>query len=212
MSRKDSLHKGDGNLSPWLEQVDASMRELSVKANLPSRWDVAFRRHLSENPDAGRLVRDILPKCNAGLAGGFVMLVVSGVDCALIPWIREQGQELRKTIRAAARNDKIVRTSPEAQEFNRRAGRAFDTRRQGLAEYCFGALILRRYLHFRSGVEPTARELAALLSAGLAAGGRLQAVDHDLLRRNLRNYEKKHPHPLATGERCAQIIEVPRPK
>jgi hypothetical protein len=100
----------------------------------------------------------------------------------------------------------------ELQEMLTRAGRAFDTRRRGLADYCFGVLIIREYLHFRRGLEPTPRELVALLKAGLAAAGRpehLQAIDYDLLRRNLSNFEKRHPLlcGLATGESSAQIIE-----
>jgi hypothetical protein len=200
--------ESDANLSPWLEELDSSVCGLSAKLSLAPGWYGAFQRHLQENPDARRLVHAVLPKCRARHLAEFVMLVVSGIERALIPLTREWGRGLRKIVDSAARKDRSIRNSIEAQKLVRAAGIAFDTRRESLAEYCYGALILRRYLHFRSGVEPTARELAALLSAGLAAGGRLQPVDHDLLRRNLKNYETKHPHPLATGERCAQIIEL----
>jgi hypothetical protein len=207
------MRKDDGNLSPWLEELDASVRQLSAKdvgLKVVPRWHIRFERSLRENPNAERLVRDVLPKCEAARLARFVTLIVgTTVEDALIRLTRKRSEGLKKIIRSAARKDRSVRT--RAKEIVSKADRAFDTRREGLTEYCFPTLIMRRYLQFRSGVEPTARELAALLKAGLAVSGRLQAIDHDLLRRNLKNYEKKHPHELATGERCAQIIELNTP-
>jgi hypothetical protein len=207
--------KGDGDLSPWLEELDASVGQLSAKNSglkLPPRWHIRYERSLRENRDASRLVRDVLPKCAAARLARFVMLTVgTTVERDLVELKRRRGEQLKKIIASAAKKDRSIQKSQEAQEFNRKAGRAFDTRREGLAEYCFPTLIMRRYLQFRSGVLPTARELATLLNAGLAALGRpvhLRGVDYDLLRRNLKNYEKKHPHEFATGERCAQIIEL----
>ncbi|SRR6266446_1428197 len=205
----------DGNLGPWLGELDASIRGLSAKdvgLRLVAGWYEVFKRNLKENPDAKRLLEELLPKCSAEFLSGFVMLVVAGgLEGALLQLTSNRGDEFRNIVDPAARKDRNVRESAEVQDLVRRAGRAFDVRRQGLADYCCGALIIRRYLQFRSGVDPTARELAALLKAGLAASGRphyLQAIDYDLLRRNLRNYEKKHPMEFATGARCAQMIEV----
>jgi hypothetical protein len=200
------MTKADGNLGPWLDGLDASVQDLSVGAKFPPAWFEIFQRHLQENSDAHRLIHVMLPKCRVQLLAGFVMLVVSGVDRELIPLSRERRQGFQKIMRAAARKDKSV--GERANELVSKAESAFDTRREGLAEYCGGTLILRRYLHYKSGVKPTARELAALLSAGLAASGRLQPVDYDLLRKNLKNYETKHPLEFATGEYCSRIIEL----
>jgi hypothetical protein len=209
---------GDGNLDLWLRGLEDTVSRLSAKGsgfNLPRNWHIRYERSLRQNPDASRLIRDVLPKCAAARLARFVTLSVgSTLERDLVELKRQCGIQLKKIVALAARKDRSIRESSSAQEFNRRAGLAFDTRREGLAEYCFTALIMRRYLQFRSGTRPSARELAALLKAGLAASGRpihLQSVDYDLLRRNLKNYEKKNPHELATGEHCAQIIELTVP-
>ena len=210
------VEKTDGNIGFWLGDEQAVIAQLSAKdigLSLTSGWYERFERSLHENPDARRLVDDLLPKCNTRSLAEFTALVAStGIQDALIGLTRKRGVGLKKIVRPAARKarrDEDVRKSAEG--LLARADRAFDTRREGLAEYCFGGLILRRYVQFRSGHAPTARELAALLKSGLAASGRpayQRVIDHDLLRRNLRNYEKKHPLTLATGERCAEIIEA----
>jgi len=208
--------RNDGDLGPWLETLDTSVAAISAREvgfrPAPGCYE-RFERSLHENPDAARLVNNVLPKCDLPRLAGFVALVAnSGVEDRLIELTDKRGEGLKKIARSAARKNKKVQRS--ARNLVTRADRAFDTRRQGLVSYCFPILILRRYLSFRSGIEPTARELAALLKAGLAASGRpahQQSIDYDLLRRNLKNYEKKHPHVLATGERCAQIIEVSQP-
>jgi len=198
----------DGNLSPWLEEQQATIKSLSAGFTPGPGVCADFDQSLRQNPDAARLVQDVIPKCSAARLAGFVTLIVgSTVEQRLVELKSSRGKSLRKMIYPVARKIR----SPRAQEFVEQAGKAFDVRREGLADHCFGLLLVRRYLKFRTGIEPTARELAALLKAGLAASGRpaaLQNVDHDLLRRNLKNYEAKHAHPLATGERCAQIIEL----
>jgi len=200
----------DGNLSPWLEAQEASIAGLTTGITVDRAAPKAFERSLHKNPVAVRLVREVLPRCPLPRLAGFVIVVVSaGVEDKLNAFSRKQVEGLRRIMRAAARKDKSV--GKRANEIMSSAEHAFDTRRKGLADYCLGTVILKRYLKFRSGIEPTARELAALLKAGLAASGRpvsLQAIDYDLLRRNLRNYEKKNPHPIATGERCAKVIEL----
>ena len=205
-----TMRINDGNLSPWLEAQQSSIAGLTTGITIDRAAFKAFERSLRKNPAAARLVRDVLPRCPLSLLAGFVIVVVSaGVEDKLNDFSRKQGESLKKIIRAAARKDKSVRK--RASKIVSSAEHAFDTRRKGLAEYCFGAVILKRYLKFRSGAEPTARELAALLKAGLAASGlpmSLQGIDYDLLRRNLKNYEEKNPHPLATGERCANMIEL----
>ena len=205
--------KLDGDISSWLEAQEASIRSLKAGILVDAGSYKAFERSLKNNPDAARLVKEVLPRCPIPKLASFILVIVeSGVENRLIELTRKRGEELKGVFRRAARKDKSVRE--DAQRLLARAEQAFDTRRRGLADYCSGAVILKRYLGFRAGKEPSARELAALLKAGLAASGRpvhLQTVDYDLLRRNLRNYEKRNPHPLATGERCAQIVELTSP-
>jgi len=188
--------KTDGNLSPWIEAQEASIGKLSSEIRLAQPgWYRAFTRSLEENPDAERLRTEILPRCQGERLAMFVVQAVAGrLDERLLELTRKRGEDLRKTVYPAARKER----SAEARTFVERAGKAFDVRRQGLAEYSFSALIIERYLTFRSGTKPTARELALLFKAGLAVAGRpahLQTVDYDRLRRNLKNYEANHPHP-----------------
>src|SRR5262249_53763870 len=136
----------------------------------------------------------------------------STIEDELVEMKRKRAKKLKASARPAARKvSKDGDGRKRAEDFLRSGDREFDAGRVGLAPRTFGMLIGRRYIEFRTGAKPTARELAALLRAGLVASGRPQEIDHDLLRRNLQNYERRHPHPLASGERCAQIIEVADP-
>jgi hypothetical protein len=209
----------------WLEAEEARIRELSAKSigfqvsQLPKDWRVMFFRSLCENADAKRLNLRVLPKCNEEMLAGFVLLAVRPeVEVELLRVTKERGTRFKAWVRGEAR--KAVRCGAGSEskvllgrELLARADRAFDVRRRGLAEYTFAAFVIKEYLHFRSGLKPTARELAALFKAGLAAAGRpafLQEIHYDLLRRNLKNFEKRRPllcH-LGSGECAAKIIEV----
>jgi hypothetical protein len=202
----------DGNISPWIEDQDAAIGQLSARAvgfKLSPNWYDVFLRSLQENPDAGSLLKDFLPKCPIVPLAVFVTLIASAkTEETFNQLTRKRGQKLKAILRAG------IRKGHDTQERLSRAERAFDVRRKGLAEYCYGALVLREYLRFRCGVKPGAKHLAVLLKAGLAASGKQrfqQAIDYDLLRRNLRNFEKRFPAlcQLATGPRCAQMIEMP---
>ncbi len=207
------VHKHDeGNIGAWLDEQQAAIAQLSAKDigfQMAPGWYEAFLRNLEENRDAGRLNRDILSKCRIPLLAGFIVLIVStSVEDALIQTTKRRGRELKTGLRAAARN-LAPAAKPAVRRILKRADRAFDARRKGLAEYCQGTLVVRQYLHAKSGLAPTARELAALLKAGLAASGRALfhgTIDHDRLRRNLQYYERKHA-PLS-GDRSIEIIET----
>jgi len=201
--------KDDGNISPWLEAQKAQIAGLRVGFSLAPGWYGAFERSLMEDPDAHRLVSQSLPRCKAPLLAAFVtMLAGTDVENRLVDLKHKRGEALKRIIRSAALRNPHIRKDAQAKEFMARASQAFDTRREGLADYCFACLIIQRYLEFRSGVKPTARELAALLKAGLSAAGRpARAIDYDLLRRNLRNYEKRHSFRFS-GQQCAAVIEL----
>jgi hypothetical protein len=175
-----------------------------------------FFSNLFENFDTKRLLSKILPKCDNYMLAGFVTLAVRPeVEIELLRLTKHRGMRFKAWVRSEGR--RAVKADDErraltGRELLRRADRAFDIRRKSLAEYAAVAYIIREYLQFRSGLKPTARELAALFKAGLAATGRpvFQQVDYDLLRRNLRNFELRRSRvcqPLS-GEDAAKIIEV----
>jgi hypothetical protein len=208
-------------LHTWYEEERASIDHFSTNFPLPEGWLAAFQKSLDENRDAERLRRQFLPKCNVPALTQFVMLVLNAdLEQALNGITQKRGERLKTKLRSEARGEQRRSSKSGAlrgyQELLHRAERAFETSRQGLADYCFGVLVVREYLHFRSGLKPTPRELVALLKAGLAASGsrwRLypgQTEDYDLLRRNLKNFEKRHPLrcKLAAGEHSARIIEA----
>jgi hypothetical protein len=202
----------DGNIGGWLDEQHDAIAKLSAKAigfKVVPGWYETFSQSLAGNRDAERLNRDILPKCRAQLLAGFIVLTVStNVEDRLVLMKKTRGQQLKSRLRAAARK---VPGEPRAKEVLGNAEHAFDTRREGLAEHCLNTLIVRAYLHSKSGLEPTARELAALLSAGLAASAKApfhKSIDHDLLRRNLKNFEKRRPTLARSArERSVDIIE-----
>ncbi len=201
--------KPDGNLGDWLDASQAAIRA-SVAGITPEDADVArFEHSLKENEDAERLLRDVLPKCDREALAVFTMVVVDQhTESRLQQMTRRRGAAFAAAIRGGARGNPDVQT--DATELLAKADRAFNTKRRGLADYCFGALIIRRYFAYRSGIEVTARELAAILRAALAASGRppfQQIIDYDLLRRNLKAFEAKHPYASATPEVCGSIIE-----
>jgi len=206
------IHK-DGNIGAWLDEQQATIAKLSAKDigfQLAPGWLDAFESSLQQNRDAQRLNRDILTKCPVPVLAQFIVLIVgTNIEDALLQMTEERGRKLKTGVRAAARN-LAPGGRQRAKAFLQKAERSFDTRRRGLAEYCFGFSIVRQYLRSKSGLEPTARELSALVTAGLAASGKApfyRATDHDLLRRNLKNYEKRHTPP--SGTHCVEIIETP---
>jgi hypothetical protein len=206
------VHK-DGNIGAWLDEQQASIAKLSAKDigfQLVPGWLDTFLSNLQQNRDAQRLNRDILTKCPVPLLAQFIVLIVgTNIEDALIRMTDERGRQLKTGLRAAARN-LAPREKQPAKLFLEKAEQSFDTRRRGLAEYCFGFSIVRGYLRSKSGLEPTARELSALVTAGLVASGKApfyRAIDHDLLRRNLKNYERRHTPP--SGAHCIEIIETP---
>jgi hypothetical protein len=207
----------DGNIGAWLDEELAAIAQLSAKDlgfELVPGWDELFSQSLAGNRDAERLKRDMLPKCNVPRLAGFIVLSVStNIEDELVSMKEKQGQRLKARLRGAARK---LPGESRAREILDNADHAFDTRREGLAEYCFSTLVVRAYLRAKSGIEPTARELAALLKAGLAASGRAtfqSSVDYDLLRRNLKNFEKRWPQLSELAkERAVGLIEVPHQK
>lgn len=206
----------DGNIGVWVDEQRAAIAKLSAKDlgfELVPGWFELFSQSLAGNRDAARLNRDVLPKCDVPRLASFIVLSVStNVDDTLIEMMGKAGRELKSGLRAAAR--KLVPAErADGERILKNA--AFDTRRQGLAEYCFGALIMRAYLHRKSGIEPSARELAALLKAGLAASNRVAfqgTIDHDLLHRNLKNFERRRPQlSELVKQRSAEIVEGTNP-
>jgi hypothetical protein len=207
-------------IESWFENERRALGDVHARdigfdvSQLPADWQGAFRRKLEADPDARRLV-EVLPGCNVPMLTGFIVLTVASgpqLEGALQQITRRRGRSLIRKLRERGR----AASGPEKPELSktlRRAERAFDTRRRGLIEYTYPLLVIRNYLRFRTGYAPTSRELSALLKAGLTAVGRpafLQVIDYDLLHRNLRNFEKRHPDlsAAATGERCAQLIEL----
>jgi hypothetical protein len=211
------MNHRDGNIGAWMDEELAAIAKLSAKDigfELVSGWYETFSQNLAGNRDAQRLNRDMLPKCQAQMLAGFVVLAVStSIEDDLVLMKKKGGQRLKARLRGAARK---LPGEPRAKEILDNADRAFDTRREGLAEYCFSTLVVRAYVRAKSGIEPTARELAALLKAGLAASGRAafqSSVDYDLLRRNLKNFEKRWPQLSELAkERAVGLIEVTHPK
>ena len=198
----------------WLDNEFAFIETMRAQdvgfqpSRLNSRWLETFGLTLMTNPDAKRLVSDFLPrlaKRSVLLLAGFVVMLASGreLENALLGLTKQRGQRFKKLMRARGRT--LPERRKDAAEFLRRAERAFDVRRKGLAEYCPQLVIIRGYLRCRCGLEPTARELAALLKAGLAALGRERFIDYDLLRRNIKNFEKRRSAPI--DEVCAKVIE-----
>ncbi len=210
----------DGNIGAWMDEELAAIGKLSAKDigfEMAPGWYQVFMRSLADNRDAERLNRDVLPKCAMPLLAGFTLLTVStNVEDELVSMKKKQGRRLKSRLRGPAR--KLAATEkPDAERILKNADKAFDTRREGLADHCFAVLIIRAYLQAKSGIEPTARELACLLKAGLAASGRAAfqtAVDdYDLLRRNLKNFEKRQPQLAKDAkERAVAIIEVSHQK
>jgi hypothetical protein len=209
----------DGNIGAWLDEQHEAIAKLSAKDvgfQLVPGWYESFSQSLASNRDAERLNRDILPKCRAELLAGYIVLMVStNVDDALIRMTDKRGRQLKTRLLAPARKLASAERA-DGERILKNANRAFDTRRQGLAEDCLAALTIRAYLHVKSGIEPTARELAALLEAGLAASNKAafkEPIDHDLLRRNLKNFEKRWPQLAKDAkERAVAIIEVSHQK
>ena len=207
----------DGNIGAWVDAQEAAIAKLSAKDlgfELVRGWFELFSQSLAGNRDAERLNRDVLPKCNVPRLARFIVLAVStNVDDALIGITAKRGREF-KAVRAAARKLGPAERA-DGERIVKNAGEAFDTRRQGSAEYCFGALVMRAYLCRKSGIEPSARELAALLKAGLAASNRAAfqgTIDHDLLHRNLKNFEARHPQlSELVKQQSVAIIEGTNP-
>jgi len=205
----------DGNIGAWMDEEQAAIGKLSAKDigfELVPGWEELFSQSLAGNRDAERLKRDMLPKCNVPRLAGFIVLTVStNIEDELVSMKGKRGQRLKATLRGPARKLSAAE-KPDAERILKDAGKAFDTRREGLAEHCFAVLIIRAYLHQKSGIEPNARELAALLKAGLAASGRAPfqtSIDHDLLRRNLKNFEKGWPElSQLAKEQAVELIEV----
>ena|ERR1700733_3008918 len=208
----------DGNIGAWMDEEQAAIAQLSAKDELGFElvpgWEELFSQSLAGNRDAQRLNRDMLPKCNVPRLAAFIVLTVStNIEDELVSMKRKQGQRLKARLRGAARK---LPGEPRAKEILDNADHAFDTRREGLAEHCFAVVVIRAYLYRKSGIEPNARELAALLQAGLAASSRAPfqtSIDHDLLRRNLKNFEKRRPQiSQMAKEQAVELIEVPHKK
>jgi hypothetical protein len=211
----------------WLAEQNARINELSAgslgfsASKLRPDWFAAFLQSLLDNDDAVRLVRELLPKCRVPALAVFVVLGVSTpIEARLNADVDERGEKLKSRLRRSARKERKSGQKDLATYYKLlvNAGRAFDTRRRGLAEYSEIALVLREYLHARSGLKPTSRELAAVLEAGLVASGRpkfYQKVDYDLLARNVRNFERRHEaHCAFVTKACLDLIEgtsAPRP-
>jgi hypothetical protein len=207
--------KRDGNIGAWADEELAAIGKLSAKDIgfvMAPGWHEVFLRSLAENRDAERLNRDVLPKCAMQLLAGFTTLTVSTrMEDELVSMKKKSGQRAKAILRGGGRK---LPGEPRVKEMLDSADQAFDTRREGLAEHCFTVLIIRAYLHKKSGIEPTARELACLLKAGLVASGRVQtSVDYDLLRRNLKNFEKRQARlSKLAKEQCVELIEVSHQK
>lgn len=133
------MRKDDGNISPWLEEQQATISQLSAKdigLKLSSDWYKIFQRDLAENPDAEIIIRDFLPKCpNVPLAAFIAFIAGTRCEETFNQLTRKRGQKFKATLRAGRRK------GHDAQERLLRAERAFDVRRKGLAEYCFGVLV-----------------------------------------------------------------------
>lgn len=210
-------------IEPWLAAEAQSINHLHARdigfevSQLPPKWQETFLRTLCADQDARRLVA-ALPKCNVPMFAGFVVMTVATgphLEDSLLKMTQRRGRGLVGRLRAKGR-EAGNREKAEIGNSIRRAERAFDTRRRGLIEYVYPLLVVRNYLKFRTGYAPTARELSALLKAAMAAAGRpafQQVIDYDLLHRNLRNFEMRHPEfvAAATGERCAALIELDPP-
>ncbi len=206
-------------LDSWLAEQNTRINQLSASSlgfsasKLRSDWLAAFLQSLLDNRDAARLVRELLPRCRVLALAVFVILGVSTqLETRLLADVNERGEKLKSRLRRSARK---ARKSGQGVSTHHQillnADRAFDTRRQGLAEYCEVAFVLREYLHARCGLKPTPRELAAVLEAGLVASGNpkfYQKVDYDLLARNLKNFEKRSEIRCASIRKtCLDVIE-----
>ncbi|SRR6266403_466326 len=221
------MDQADAILDSWLAEQNARINQLSAgslgfsASKLRPDWLASFLQSLLDNRDAARLVQELLPKCRVPALAVFVVLGVSTqLKSRLIADVNERGGKLKSRLRTSARRGRRSGQEDLATYYKLlvNAGRAFDTQRKGLAEYCEVALVLREYLHARCGLKPTSRELAAVLEAGLAASGMpkfYQKVDYDLLARNLRNLEKRHQsHCAFVRKICLDVIEghVPAPR
>lgn len=215
-------------LDSWLAEQNTAVAQLSASglgfsaSKLRPDWFASFLQSLLENGDATRLVRELLPKCRIPALAVFVVLGVSTpIESRLNADVDERGEKLKSRLRVSARKRKRSGQGNLADYYKLlvNAGQAFDTRRKGLAEYCEVALVIREYLLARSGLKPTARELAAVLEAGLTSSGKpkfWQKLDYDLLGRNLRNFAKRHEaHCAFVRKMSIDIIEgkvlAPRP-
>jgi len=215
------MNEADGIVRSWLAEQSATVDQLSAASlgfsasKLRPDWLAAFREALFDNRNAARLVREGLPKCQVRALAGFVVLAVSTqLERRLIGDSKRRGDKLKSMIRTSARNEKTSGRDVSSHErILANTDKAFDTRRKGLADYCEVAFVVREYFRQRCGLTATPRELAAVLEAGLVASGKpkfYQKVDHDLLARNLRNFEarkKNQAHCYVIHKQAVSIIE-----
>jgi hypothetical protein len=214
------MNQADATLDRWLAEQNACIDQLSAASlgfsasRLRPDWLAVFLQSLLDNRDATRLLQKFLPKCQVPALAVFVVLGVSTqLERRVIDDAGERGDKLKSRLRTSARKERRSGQDNLLTHYKLlvNAGRAFDTRRQGLAEHCEVALVLREYLCARCALKPTPRELAAVLEAGLVACGMpkfYQRVDYDLLARNLRNFEKrKEVHAALVRRMCIDIIE-----
>jgi hypothetical protein len=97
------MQRPNGDLIPWLVELQTQVRQASAKGlglRLPPGGYEVFKRHLQEDKNAKRLLRDVLPRCQAELLAHFIALVAGhAVEDKLIQLTRKRGSRLKKILR-----------------------------------------------------------------------------------------------------------------
>ena len=203
-----------------------SFPNTNARVPLPSGWFERFGKSLAGNPEAQRLLKDILSSCSVRDVCKMTMLYVRPPK-ELATERKKRGKAETSRLRKKARTLQLQLSSSviidparhrendleETRNKLKRAKLAFDTRRMGIHAVHFAIFVIREYLQFRSGLVPTYPELAALAQAAWAAWNiPHKGIEPDVLGRNLLTFQKNSPHVrgLAGGIRSVGYVERPR--
>jgi hypothetical protein len=218
----DAAHFMWGALGQTHSKVMALMEEQRIRGLFPKAWYTEFLRSLKSNPTAKRLVKGILPRCDCVRMGVLAMqYVLSPEELGEARRLRAKlvASELRKRARkldGEISSHSIVDAGKLSElesirKYLKRAP-AENDKRAGVAAYHGLLFVIREYLHFRSGLRPQPKELAAIVKAARAALKRrteYQLVDPHNLSKSLRLFEKNSPEfcLLARGFGSVRVIE-----